>query len=408
MTELTLPTEGRPPRSAAHRLRALLLSGDELFDAVDGQVCEDFAAWCAGHAGQACVLWVGSAHLSDLVCEPGMPLREPGARRDWALRVLQHYHGDAAARWALLPWQRRASWGVSALRAPSLQALQAQAAAHGVRLRAVRPLWPVLLDRLLAQQPGLRRAAQAQVWLVEAGPTGPMLSRITLVAGEIRSVHRRRLEQAWAAQLQQVLDESAPEDGAVLSLCCANVAADGPLPARLSPAPELSARDLLPRMGAGPDFLRPQARPGLLAWCWLAAAVLVLAVTAWDAWQAWRLSEQARQVALPVVPRRVEPVAAPVDRTRAVLRQRLNHPWAAVFLASEAPGAAGLRWVALDHQAGGELRLQGLAKDPTAVQQLAAQLRRQPAWQRVLVSRLETEPEGHGFEIVAQLAQGAP
>jgi hypothetical protein len=413
MTEIAaaLPST-HTPRRATGRVRALLLLGQKLFDPVDGRSHAGFGAWCSAHPGRGCVLWLDSSSLTDLVCEAGAPLRAPAARTAWARRVLQHYHGDAAAGWAMLPWRWRAAWGVSALRGRALETLQAQATAHGVQLRAVRPMWPVLLERLLAQRPGLRRAGAAQAWLVEADDGQALLTRILLASGQVQAVNRRRLGTPLARQLESLLQEEPRLADDAVALLWLGAAPAEPLP--LTPALSLAApyAGVLPGVGTGPDFLQPQSRPGRLAWAWLATALVVLAVTAWDARLAWLEREQAELVVMPVPPvLRSAAQPAALDTEREALLQRLRHPWQAVFLASEAPAAAGLRWLALEHQAGGELRLQGVAADPAPVQQVAAHLRRQPPWQQVLVSRLEVvegQADSHAFEIVARLPGHAP
>lgn len=388
--------------------RALLLTADTLWDAAEGKSHDGFGAWCRAHAGQACELWVGAALLSDLVCEPGLPLRVPAARAAWARRVLQHYHGEAAAAWPLLPWRHRSALGACALRGPVLAEWQAQAAEHGVRLVAVRPLWPALLDRLLAQRPSLRRAAAGQAWLVEAGPEQAQVTRIALANGGLTAVSRRRLQAPWPAALQGLLDATPAAADTTNALLWLGPAPEGTLPVEVALSLPTPGSDALPRVGGqGPDFLRPEPRPGLLAWAWLATAVLVLAGAGWEAREAWALQAQVETLAVPRVAARPVPPVPAADPAEAELTQRLQHPWQAVFLASETP-AAHLRWQVLDHTAGGELRLQGLADDPAPVQRVAASLRRQAVWQQVLVSRLETQPEGQSFEIVARMATTAP
>lgn len=359
------------------RVQALLLTRESLFDPTENRSYTGFEAWCAAHAGRACMLWLGSSGLADLVCDAGAPLHAPDARSAWARRVLQHYHGEAAAGWAMLPWRRRAAWGVTALRTPALETLRASASAHGVRLHAVRPLWPVLLDRLLVQRPALRSARAAQAWLVEAGAGQALLTRVTLAAGRLQSVQRRRLAAPWPAQMQRVLEEEPPLSADAVALLWMGEAPAGPLP--VSPALTLLPphAGVLPEAGRGPDFLKPQPRPGRLAWAWLATASAVLAVTAWDARLAWQLHDQAARLALPAARSvRSAPPPVRVNPEQAALLRRLHHPWQAVFGASEAPAAAGLRWLSLEHQAGGDLLLQGVAGEPGPVQSVAAQLRR--------------------------------
>ena len=140
---------GRLLRRGWARPHALLLASDRLCDpAHGGSVYRDFGAWCAVHPGQACELWIGASALAEVAGgEHGgaQTLRAPAARVAWMRRVLHHYHGEAAALWPLLPWPASGAWGASALRGATLAELQAQAQAHGVVLRAVRPLWPRLL-----------------------------------------------------------------------------------------------------------------------------------------------------------------------------------------------------------------------------------------------------------------------
>lgn len=406
------------------RTRPLLLTSEGLWDpAHDGMAYPDFGAWCQAHPGQACELWLGASLLAEVVGEdPGgdPALRAPAARAAWARRVLHHYHGEVAALWPVLPWRALGTWGASALRGVTLAELQTQAQAHGVALRAVRPLWPRLLQRLLAQEAPLRRSPAGQAWLVEAAPPGGSpghLTRVGLAQGRITSVQRRRLQAPWAPGLQRLLDEEPPPAGASTALLWLGPAPESgvPLPIAVSlPPPYREA--LPPGAGAGPDFYRPQSRPGLLAWSWLGTCAAVLVLAGGEAHEAWALRAQAQALVVPAEASRAVATPVPVDLAAVALRQRLQHPWQAVFLASEVPASGGLHWLALDHRAGSELRLQGLASDHGPVQRVAAVLRQQPAWQQVLVARLEAQPPGPGtspstgqaFEIVARLRETAP
>ena len=401
------------------RPRALLLTADGVWDPAGGGMAHrDFSAWCSAHPGLACELWVGALALADVVGEDpdtGPALRSDSARTAWARRVLHHYHGTAAALWPMLPWQARGAWGASALRGISLDELQAQARPHGVVLRAVRPLWPRLLDKLLAQQPGLRRERHGQAWLVEAHGDVAMLTRVGLSQGRITSVQRRRLQAPWAPAMQRLLDEETQagtgrETRPVLLWLGSPPQVALPLQLDLSLGPPYR-EVLLVGAGRGPDFLRPTPQPGLLSWAWLGTCVAALVLAAGDAHEAWTARVQAHVQPLAVPAEPLQRASAPaVDPVLLALMQRLHHPWRAVFLASETPALAGLRWVALDHRAGAEVRLQGVASDAAQVQQVAAALRQMPAWPQVLVARLEAQPQGPAlaFEIVAQLREAAP
>jgi hypothetical protein len=266
----------------------------------------------------------------------------------------------------------------------------------------------VQLDRLLAQSPALKSAARGQAWLVEAGSAQAHVTRIALAQGRVTAVGRRLLQAPWPAQLQCLLDETPAEVGDESAMLWMGPPPEAVLPMvpTLSLAPPF--HDAVPRRGGqGPDFLRPEQRPGLLAWAWLVTAALVLGLAGLEARAALALGVQVEALALPSTPNRPEPEVADINPAERELRQRMAYPWQAVFIASETP-ATGLRWQVLEHAAGGELRLQGLASDPAPVQRVASDLRRQPAWQQVLVSRLEAQPEGLSFEIVARPARATP
>jgi hypothetical protein len=413
------------------RPKALLLNGEGLWDpAHGGQAYRDFEAWCAAHPGQPCELWIGASALAEVGGDDDAgaeTLRSPAARADWVRRVLHHYHGEAATQWPLLPWQAAGAWGASALRGVTLADLKLAGKAHGVVLRAVRPLWPRLIAQLLAQQAQLRRSGVGQAWLVEAVRAGggpAHLTRVGLTRGRISSVQRRRLELPWGPALQRLLEEEPPAAGAMPALLWLGSAPDGKLP--LQPAITLLPpyREALPQgAGGGPDFLQPQPRPGMVAWAWLGTCAAVLALAAGDAREAWAHRAQVQAVAVPAAPpRTVATRAGAADPAEQALRQRLQHPWREVFLASEVPATAGLRWLSLEHRAGTELRLQGEAGDSGPVQRAAAALRQRPAWQQVLVARLEAQPPrpganpgsgpgpglGVSFEIAARLREVGP
>lgn len=407
--------------------RPLLLAADGLWDLQAGERHDSFAAWCREHARQRCTLWVGSTQLSDLVCAAELPLHGGVARMDWARRVFAHYHGAAAQAWPLLPWRRRAARGVSALQGVDLAELRAQAAAHGVVLVAVRPLWPLLLERVLAARPALRSAAQARVLLLErAAPAGGALATVLkLQRGALQSLHRRRLDEPVPDALQALLQQDRPmQDLPAVSAATPGMPTAAwslgvpglqalPAPAldRVADTPAPYRSELLRGHAGANDFLQPLPRTSALAWAWLAVSLLVLGVAGLDARAAWLARSEAQAEGRALVeraaaPRLVQAVAQ--SPAEAALRQRLAHPWREVFLASELPAAGGLAWLTLEHQIGGDLRLQGVAPAGEPVQRAAASLRARAAWQQVLVSRLEVEGEGRSFEIVARPVKGVP
>lgn len=178
-----------------------------------------------------------------------------------------------------------------------------------------------------------------------------------------------------------------------------------------------------------PDFLRPVARPGWLAWAWCGTGLLVLAVSAADSHAAWQARQQAQdrlaraqpgpaRAALP--PARAGAAQAASLRSAAQARQaeagrwqqQLALPWPAVWAASEtAPG--GIQWLLLDHGSTGGLRLAGLAASVVAAEAAADAVRQQQlagsaAWQGVALAAVERVPDGLRFELVARLAGAAP
>jgi len=180
-----------------------------------------------------------------------------------------------------------------------------------------------------------------------------------------------------------------------------------------------------------PDFLRPVARPGRLAWAWCVTALLVLATSLAEAHATWQQRQQAldrlargSQAAPPATTatptaRAGTPVAsrggtaiargpAPARQAEAAAWQaQLALPWPTVWAASEA-AADGIQWLLIDHGAAG-LRLSGLAASTAAADAAADALRAAGpagagAWQGVALASVERVPEGQRFELVARLA----
>jgi hypothetical protein len=392
---------------AWRRPQPLLLDAEGLWDLDRGKRHADFGAWCRAHPRRACALWIGSARLTDLACERGAPLGDGVARLAWARRVLAHYHGEAAEAWPLAAWRRGAALGVSALHGADLEALRASAAAAQVSVVSVRPLWPLLLGRLQTQAPQRRGVGAWRAVLVE----GELATVVRMQGGRVAAIHRRRLAVAWPQGLQALLADDAAEADLPAAALVLGAPGDAPVPVEGLPVLRQPIdASLVRRAPAGPDFLHPVPRPGALAWAWLGAALLTLAVAGHEAQGAWQARAQAAaRLREPAVASAADTTAAAAQAAaERAIRQRLAYPWRAVFGASETPAAAALAWLALDHQAGGELHLQGRAAAAEAVQQAAAALRSVPHWQQVRVARLEADEQGQSFEIVARAGKPLP
>lgn len=185
-----------------------------------------------------------------------------------------------------------------------------------------------------------------------------------------------------------------------------------------SPAGERTAAPARARSPAGsaprPDFLRPTARAGALAWAWLATALLVLGASGWEAFTAWQARAEVRAqhaawtARHQAAGRPAPPAAPPPAETAALglLRQRLDYPWAAVWRAAEAASVADVAWLSLAHRQGAALALEGHAAQAPAALAAATALRQQPGWQRVLLGRLERDDTGLAFGLSAQPEPG--
>ncbi len=175
-----------------------------------------------------------------------------------------------------------------------------------------------------------------------------------------------------------------------------------------------------------PDFLRPVARPGWLAWAWCGTGLLVLAASAADGLAAWQQRSQAlarlersalaqARAPMPVAAAATTTGAKPARPPDTLARQaearrwlqQLAQPWPLVWAANEsAPG--GVQWLVFEHGSAG-LRLGGLAAGLAPAQAAADALRAQQhqgraAWQGVLLASVERVPEGQRFELLARLA----
>lgn len=198
----------------------------------------------------------------------------------------------------------------------------------------------------------------------------------------------------------------------------------GPCPADATPrgAGWAVLRPRLPQ----PDFLRPVARPGALAWAWLATALLVLGAAGLEAREAWLDRQQAllrldsaRQRVAAAADAAARPAAgqaAPGAERTAAARHwlaRLARPWPALWAANESAAATAgtIRWLGFELDEAGQLRLNGLAGDALAPQAASEALRQQQhqgdaLWRDVMLAGIERAPEGQRFEILARLADG--
>ncbi len=352
-------------------------------------------------SGAATVLRLPASQLTDLVCPES--LTPATARRAWAQRVLAHYHGDAAAAWPLLVWSGFGAQVVTAWRGGNAAHSTQLAQGRSERLVRIEPTWPLLLQALLASRSALRRAESGRALLLETGDQGTaVLTQLTLCKGRLQTLQRRRLEAPWTEHLLAQHREAGA--GPVVAAWVLGTGAAAALQTLLAAGVDAQGQDSLPaavRPAHAPDFTRPDPRPGALAWAALAVGGLMLAGTSWAAAQAWQQRAAAMAVATPaVLPATAR--LAPVDSPSPTVALRLNHPWREVFLAAERPAIAGLNWLVLEHQAGADLRLQGVARAPELVQRAATALRMQAPWRHVLVARLDSEGEQLVFELTAR------
>jgi hypothetical protein len=198
---------------------ALLLQPQGLVDTQTGHTHTSFQAWCAASRGAACQLHLSLQLTFDLCCDPQLPLPNDAAALAWARRVLVHYHGEVAQRWALAAWAGAGCRGVSALHGVDLALLKSTALAHTVQLRRVQPWWPQALAQALAAHDKLRRAAHSRVCVVE----GAWVAVLHLQRGRLRALHQHRLASATVAALQALMVAESSHDASSPALPCVAV-----------------------------------------------------------------------------------------------------------------------------------------------------------------------------------------
>lgn len=410
-------SRGSTERSTAWLLR----SHDEVWDAAATAPCRTFDEACAAHSGQAVTLWISAHLLHQLVCEPGLPLRDDDAVRGYARQLFMHHHGSVARHWALGAWSSGPARGASALHGADLAALQAAAQRHQVRLQAVRPWWSAVLQRLVRTQPAWAQAPRAKAVVVE----GSLVTWLQLARGRCVEVRHGWLGTATVpALLAALCDEGGSQPGPVPTLVCGyglsgdrpsregvtwldGLALDGPGPEWL-PAPP-------PRHPGVPpaEMLPIAASPPALSWAVTAAAALWLATAAWPVWQSHEEAEalRAQAEALPAPGRptatTARPPTAAADDPAARLAgwsATLQHPWGEVLAAVEGAAAKDTHWLLLEHRvARHELRLEGVAGHASAALQAAEALRAQPHWRDAKLLRVQAESGGTAqrFELSA-------
>lgn len=141
-----------------------------------------------------------------VVGDPALPLEDTESLLAWARHQFVHYHGAAAERWALAPWLTPTQRGASAAHGIDLDALQREAAAHGVRLRAVQPWWAVALQAAALQAPALLQEGPVELWIAE----GVHVTRVVCAQRRIVQIEQHWLEHADAAGLAMLAAALAP------------------------------------------------------------------------------------------------------------------------------------------------------------------------------------------------------
>lgn len=159
-----------------------------------------------------------------------------------------------------------------------------------------------------------------------------------------------------------------------------------------------------------PDFLPRRQRSARLAWALLGCGVLVFAVAA-NEWRGVRAAQAeaslqlqrwqraARPALAPVATPVVTPVAtlrsgdaagrASADAAQALAR-RLEHPWQALFEATERAAPSGLHWLRMEHDSErGDLRLEGIAPNRDSLLVTLEALVANSNWHDVMLLRVE-------------------
>lgn len=376
-----------PGRWRSHRL---IVGPQGVHDASDGALlAADWTQWCAGHPGARVSIWMAGEWLVE--CPPAADnLTEPDLLEQARLALSSTY-GDSPTDWVVARWHSGVYQGVTAISASRWRWLQDTAAHHRVRLIGTAPGWARALARLKAM-PG-----SADRWVINDW------GRLTLLQLDCQAL--AAISTDWLAA------DDAQHRGEWMSR------QGHPMPRWLGPG-TVSGSGRSVRVSA-PQFLGKATVAGQAVWAWLLAGTCVLSAAlsveaAFDRWQA--LEELS--VSSPAAPVHTATAASePVDSVRARVQehgqsmaQRLNHPWATLFVGSERAAKAGWQWLSLDHDAEtGEIHGEAQQPDDTAVFKLPVVLQ-QAGWQAPLVRSLQpagANLPGHRVSIDAQLGAHA-
>ncbi|MEF8700891.1 MAG: hypothetical protein V5B32_12545 [Candidatus Accumulibacter sp. UW26] len=387
-----------------------------------------FDAWCAAQPGCAAEVLVAGDLLHDLIVDASLPLTGEGEIATYARQLFTHYHGAAAQRWGIAPWQSGATRGACALHGVEAAVLQAQAAAHGVYLRALRPWWSVALAQVARAEPVWAAAPHAALALVE----GALVTWIEVDGGVCVAIRHLRLERADGDSLVEALAAVGAVERAVIvigyggegsgveatGVCCMGALEGVDVDARwVGGDDDSTATTAWPC----PDLLPQAVRPPALAWALAATGVLVLAAAVGGAFASRQalLGEEARlqRLAALTLPSGVTAAlagarsdsrgveAARIAREIAAL---LRHPWPDLLVAVENAGGDDVHWLALEHSAAQpEIRLEGVAPDLAAALRVVATLAHEEGWNDVTLRRTQVASgAGLRFELTARI--GAP
>lgn len=173
---------------------------------------EGFEDWCAYNADTDARLLVSAGLTHSLLVDPALNLGQPDALRRYARQQFAHYHGPQSQAWPLAVWSDGRHGGACAAHGVSLDAVQAAAHSHGVRLSAMAPAWRAGLDSLTRRWPALAAPGRHAVLLVE----GRAATWLVAHDGAIAALQQRFLDaprMAAVLRLQAALiEEGLPLD----------------------------------------------------------------------------------------------------------------------------------------------------------------------------------------------------